>query len=59
MKSIVVAKIMRRPANKLAKLDHAMLYNEALFESDLETLYARRHAACVKLLNLILDDPNH
>ena len=31
-------------------------YNEAFFESGLETLYPRRHAACVKLFNLI-DDP--
>ena len=34
-------------------------YNEALSESGLATLYARRHAACVKLFNQILDDPNH
>ena len=34
-------------------------YNEALSESGLATLYARRHAVCVKLFNQILDDPNH
>ena len=35
-----------------------MHYNEALFKKTPETLCARRHAAYVKLFNLILDDPN-
>ena len=37
----------------------SMHYNEALIESGLETLCARRYAACVKLFSVILDDPNH
>ena len=37
----------------------SMHYNEALIESGLETLCARRYAACVKLFTVILDDPNH
>ena len=37
----------------------SMHYNEALIESGLETLCARRYAACLKLFNVILDDPNH
>ena len=37
----------------------SMHYNEALIESRLETLCARRYTACVKLFNVILDDPNH
>ena len=37
----------------------SMHYNEALIESGLETLCARRYAACVKLFNVILNYPNH
>ena len=36
-----------------------MEYNEALTASGLETLLARRQAACVKLFNSILDNPQH
>ena len=36
-----------------------MHYNESLIESGLQTLCARRQAACVKRFDMTINDPNY